>query len=98
MQFELQKLTQFQAYFFKSDRRKVCIKVFPGTTAQDIIDGAKIELGISATHVHFTDESGDPVIVSSAAPDGSTFTLIQGAPDTTASRYPRRMVRSQSLL
>ncbi len=85
---------QSQSYFFKSDRRKVCIKVFPGTTAQDIIDGAKIELGVSATHVHFTDESGDPVIVSSAAPDGSTFTLIQGAPDTTSSRCACRAKNS----
>ncbi len=64
----------------------MCIKVFVGTPAQDIIDGAKIELGISTSHVHFTDESGDPVIVSSSAPDGSTFVLKEGAPETTSSR------------
>jgi hypothetical protein len=64
----------------------VCLKVFIGTPAQDIIDGAKVELGISSTHVHFTDESGDPVIVSSTAPDGSVFILKEGAPETTASR------------
>lgn len=84
--FTFLSVTFFQTYFFKSDRRKVCIKVFVGTPAQDIIDGAKIELGISAAHVHFTDESGDPVIVSSTAPDGSTFILKEGAPETTSSR------------
>jgi hypothetical protein len=64
----------------------VCIQVFAGTPAKDIIDGAKVELGVTAMHVHFTDEYGEPVIVSSSAPDGSTFILKEGAPETSASR------------
>ena len=88
----------FQTYFFKSDRRKVTIKVFVGTPAQDIIQGAKVELGVTATNVHFTDETGDPVIVSSTAPDGSTFILKEGAPDTTSSRWASDMKIQKCLL